>query len=75
MRKHFPIPFVLLILTIIVMSFSQSQNSNFYYAYDEKIYLNEVENKIIIRYNQKKKTIAKNNILRRNHFNKTLSYI
>jgi len=34
-------------------------NQKFYYAYSEKIYLSELNNKLIVRYNQNKKSDKK----------------
>lgn len=42
----------ILTLIILAMGFNQSK---FYYAYDEKVYLNESENKLIVRYKTSKK--------------------
>lgn len=39
---------------IAIMSFISQDDSKFYYAYEEKIYLNELDNKLIIRYKQNK---------------------
>ena len=41
------------------MSFVGLQKSSFYYAYNEKIYLNKLDNKLIVRYNQNKKSDKK----------------
>jgi hypothetical protein len=43
----------LLFIIIVIMSFASLQSYKFYYAYNEKIYLNELNNKLIIRYKQK----------------------
>lgn len=52
--------FTILLLTLIaIMSFSSSNNSKFYYAYNEKVYLNELENKLIVRYKHNKKSDKK----------------
>ncbi|MCK9421961.1 MAG: S8 family peptidase [Bacteroidales bacterium] len=49
--------FTMLSLSIIaVMSFTPSNNQRFYYAYNEKIYLNELDNKLIVRYKHSKKS-------------------
>lgn len=41
------------------MSFTKKQNSKYYYAYNEKVYLAESENKLIVRYNQNKQSDKK----------------
>lgn len=53
--KYFIIIFLLLTI-VAVMSFTKTVNQRFYYAYNEKIVLNEFENKLIVRYNQSKKS-------------------
>lgn len=50
-NKYLILGFVVL-LWIVVMSFSRTENSKFYYAYNEKIVLNELDNKLIVRYRQ-----------------------
>lgn len=52
------IALVLFTITII-MSFAELQNTKFYYAYNNKIFLNELENKLIVRYKQNKKSDIK----------------
>tara|TARA_R110002096_G_scaffold434606_1_gene656863 strand:+ start:2724 stop:5210 length:2487 start_codon:yes stop_codon:yes gene_type:complete len=37
------------------MGFIHSNQSKFYYAYDEKVYINESKNKLIVRYKESKK--------------------
>lgn len=41
------------------MSFTHLNISRFYYSYNEKIYLNELDNKLIVRYKQNKKSDKK----------------
>lgn len=54
MKKKFFI-FTIVALSIgAVMSFTHSGNSKFYYAYNEQIYLNELDNKLIVRYQHSK---------------------
>lgn len=49
--------FIIVALTIVVvMSFTPSNNQKFYYAYNEKNYLNELDNKLIVRYKHSKKS-------------------
>ncbi len=36
------------------MGFADYKNATFYYAYNEKIYLNELDNKVIVRYKHNK---------------------
>lgn len=45
----------MLLAAFIIMGFSQTQQSNFYYAYSEKVPLEEMANKIILRYKKNKK--------------------
>ena len=54
-NKYLILGFIIL-LTIVVMSFTRTNNSKFYYAYNEKIVLNELDNKLIVRYKQNKKS-------------------
>tara|TARA_R110000822_G_C15329237_1_gene494444 strand:- start:2686 stop:3222 length:537 start_codon:yes stop_codon:yes gene_type:complete len=55
MRKFYAISIFLLLAAFIIMGFSQTQQSNFYYAYSEKVPLEEMANKIILRYKKNKK--------------------
>ena len=54
-NKYFILGFIIL-SPIMVMSFSNSNNSKFYYAYNEKVILSELDNKLIVRYKQNKKS-------------------
>ena len=56
------------------MSFSSSNNSRFYYAYNEKIYLNELDNKLIVRYKQNKKSDKANISLNHELANKPMEW-
>ena len=59
MKNSYIIHIVLLLAILVAMSFSLSQQSKFYYAYAEKIFLKELDNKLIVRYNKNKKTDKK----------------
>ncbi|WP_445956398.1 S8 family serine peptidase [Yeosuana sp.] len=59
MKNSYIIHTVLLLAILVAMSFSLSQQSKFYYAYTEKIFLKELDNKLIVRYNKNKKTDKK----------------
>ena len=50
MKNAYIIPIFLLCILIPVKSFSQAEEKRYYYAYDEKVYLNEVENKFIVSF-------------------------
>lgn len=56
MRHKYVIFTIVALLILAVMSFTNSSNSKFYYAYNEKIYLNELDNKLIVRYMHNKKS-------------------
>lgn len=56
MKNKYLIVTVLLLSIAAVMSFTASNNQRFYYAYNEKIYLNELDNKLIVRYKHSKKS-------------------
>lgn len=56
MKAKYFIVTVLLLSIAAVMSFTVSNNQRFYYAYNEKIYLNEFDNKLIVRYKHSKKS-------------------
>ena len=43
------------IIALLILGFVQSNQSKFYYAYDEKVYINESENKLIVRFKNSKK--------------------
>ncbi len=65
----------LAILSIIVaMSFTRTNNSKFYYAYNEKIQLDELDNKLIIRYKQNKKSDKGNISLKQELANKLIEW-
>jgi len=50
MKNKYIIVILLLLSIVAIMSFTRSTNSKFYYAYNEKIYLRELDNKLIVRY-------------------------
>lgn len=50
MKNTYIIPIFLLFGLISAESFSQAKKKRYYYAYDEKVYLNEVENKLIVSF-------------------------
>lgn len=54
--KYFIYAILSLFIIIVVASFIPLNNQRFYYAYNEKIYLNELDNKLIVRYKQNKKS-------------------
>lgn len=56
MKNKYLIVNVLLLSIAAVMSFTVSNDQRFYYAYNEKIYLNELDNKLIVRYKHSKKS-------------------
>lgn len=56
MRHIYLIFTVLLLLMVSVMSFTHSDNKKFYYTYNEKKYLNKLDNKLIVRYMHNKKS-------------------
>jgi hypothetical protein len=60
MKNKYLILGIIILSTIVVMSFSNSNNSKFYYAYNEKVYLNELNNKLIVRYMQNKRSDKEN---------------
>jgi hypothetical protein len=45
---------LVILSTFVIMGFTLSNNSKFYYAYNKKIYLNELDNKLIVRYKKNK---------------------
>jgi len=49
----------LFFIVLAIMSFVGLQKANFYYAYNEKIILNKLDNKLIVRYNQNKNSDKK----------------
>ncbi|PKQ67919.1 hypothetical protein BZG01_06010 [Labilibaculum manganireducens] len=55
MKNNYTACIILFITVLVLMSFSMSKQSKFYYAYAEKIYLNKLDNKLIVRYKQNKK--------------------
>jgi hypothetical protein len=52
MKNKYLIIVIAIFLVIISLSFIQSSNPKFYYAYKEKIHLNELDNKLIVRCKQ-----------------------
>lgn len=66
--------FSLLLLTIVIMGFINASKSKFYYAYGEKIYLEELQNKIIVRYNQNKQLGKSNSSLSSELLNKKINW-
>jgi len=56
MKKNYIIIGVLLLLILVIMGFANFNQQKFYYAYNEKVYLNELDNKVIVRYKQNKKS-------------------
>jgi subtilisin family serine protease len=50
MKNAYIIPLFLLCSLIPVKSFSQAKEKRYYYAYDEKVYLNEIENKFMVSF-------------------------
>jgi transposase len=56
MKNKYLIFGLAILLVILAMSFTRTNNSKFYYAYNEKIVLNELDNKLIVRYKQNKKS-------------------
>ncbi|RPH25543.1 MAG: hypothetical protein EHM93_19920, partial [Bacteroidales bacterium] len=53
--KKKSITFITVLLSfLVIMGFTQINKAKFYYAYNEKIYLNELDNKLIVRYKQNK---------------------
>ncbi|SDC01442.1 S8 family serine peptidase [Williamwhitmania taraxaci] len=59
MKNRYILFTVLLLCIAAIMSFTRSNNSSFYYAYGEKVYLNEQDNRLVVRYNQGKKSDRK----------------
>lgn len=50
--------FIALLICLIINGFTRLSKSRFYYAYGEKIYLGELDNKLIVRYKDNKKSDA-----------------
>ncbi|MDR0567437.1 MAG: S8 family serine peptidase, partial [Prevotellaceae bacterium] len=50
MKNVYIITIFLLYILIPAESFSQAKEKRYYYAYDEKVYLNEIENKFIVSF-------------------------
>jgi len=44
---------------MLITGFIQKNKSKYYYAYNEKVYIEESENKLIIRYKTTRKKIKK----------------
>jgi subtilisin family serine protease len=55
-KKPFIIAIIIACIVLFAMSFAYVNNAKFYYAYDEKIILNEVNDKLVIRFNENKKS-------------------
>jgi hypothetical protein len=47
------------ISSIVIVCLCSSSNLNYYYAYNEKVFLNTQGNKLIVRYNHNKKSDKK----------------
>lgn len=60
MKNKYFILWVTILFVIVTMSFTHSDNSKFYYAYNEKVKLNELDNKLIVRYKENKNSVQKN---------------
>ena len=59
MKSYFLKLISISLIISLLMGFIQSNSSKFYYAYDEKVYINENENKLIVRYKSNKKNEKK----------------
>jgi hypothetical protein len=56
MKKNNIVIGALLLLILVIMGFANFNEQKFYYAYNVKVYLNELDNKVIVRYKQNKKS-------------------
>lgn len=56
MKNKYLIFGLAILLVILAMSFTLTNNLKFYYAYNEKIALSELDDKLIVRYKQNKKS-------------------
>lgn len=74
MKNKYLILCFIILSSIVVMSFSSSNNSKFYYAYNEKIILSELDNKLIVRYKQNKKSDRTKMSLNRELVNKPMEW-
>ncbi len=59
MKNKFIILIISSLVIVVIMSFKLLNNSKFYYAYNEKILLNESDNKLVIRYKHTKNSDKK----------------
>jgi hypothetical protein len=60
--KRYCLFITVVLAAILFTGFDERTESKYYYAYDEKIYLNEADDKLLIRYNREMSDDDKNTL-------------